>query len=108
VNDTGYVLAVIFGLTAVSVVNRSFFFLSRRELSLSHALHRALRYAPLAALLAVIAPEIAASDAASPLHDPRPWAALASVGYGLWQRNILGTILIGMTVLLGLRLGLGW
>ncbi len=107
-NDTPYVLAVIAGLTAVSVINRSFFFLSRRELRLPDALHRGLRYAPLSALLAVIAPEIAASDVAAPLHDPRPWAALAAVAYGLWQRNILGTILVGMAVLLGLRLGLGW
>lgn len=107
-NDTGYVLLVILGLTAISVINRSFFFLSRRELSLPAALQRGLRYAPLSALLAVIAPEIAASDAAAPLHDPRPWAALAAVGYGLWQRNILGTILVGMAVLLGLKLGLGW
>jgi branched-subunit amino acid transport protein len=108
VNKTPYVLAVIAGLTAVSVINRSFFFLSRRELRLPLALHRGLRYAPLAALLAVIAPEIAASDVSAPLRDPRPWAALAAVVYGLWQRNILGTILVGMAVLLGLRLGLSW
>jgi hypothetical protein len=48
VNDTGYVLAVILGLTSVSVINRSFFFLSQRELRLPHALQRGLRYAPLA------------------------------------------------------------
>jgi branched-subunit amino acid transport protein len=105
VNDTPYVLAVIFGLTAVSVINRSFFFLSRRELVLSDALKRGLRYAPLAALLAVIAPEVAATDSAQPWRDPRPWAALAAVGYGLWKRNILGTILVGMSVLLALKLG---
>jgi branched-subunit amino acid transport protein len=108
VNDSLYVLYVIFGLTAVSVINRSFFFLSRRELHLPDALKRGLRYAPLAALLAVIAPEIAASNSAAPLHDARPWAALAAVSYGLWKRNILGTILIGMAVLLGLKIGLGW
>jgi branched-subunit amino acid transport protein len=107
VNDTPFVLAVIFGLTAVSAINRSFFFLSRRELRLPDALMRGLRYAPLAALLAVIAPEIAASDTAQPWRDPRPWAALAAVAYGLWRRNILGTILVGMSVLLTLKLGFG-
>jgi branched-subunit amino acid transport protein len=105
VNDAWYVLAVIFGLTAVSVINRSFFFLSRRELALPDALKRGLRYAPLAALLAVISPEIAASNVAEPWRDPRPWAALAAVSYGLWQRTILGTILVGMAVLLTLKLG---
>jgi branched-subunit amino acid transport protein len=105
VNDAPYVVAVIFGLTAVSVINRSFFFLSRRELRLPDALARGLRYAPLAALLAVIAPEIAASDTAVPWRDPRRWAALAAVAYGLWQRNILGTILVGMGVLLALKFG---
>ncbi len=104
-NDTPYVLAVILGLTAVSVINRSFFFLSRRELHMSDALKRGLRYAPLAALLAVITPEIAATDAAQPWRDPRPWAALAAVSYGLWKRNILGTILVGMAVMLTLKLG---
>jgi len=107
-NEPGYVLCVIFGLTAVSVINRSFFFLSRRELPLPELLKRGLRYAPLAALLAVIAPEIAASDAPEPLHDARPWAALAAVSYGLWKRNILGTIVLGMAVLLTLKLGFGW
>jgi branched-subunit amino acid transport protein len=106
VNDTPYVFAVILGLTAVSVINRSFFFLSQRELRLPDALTRGLRYAPLAALLAVIAPEIAASDTTAPWRDPRPWAALAAVAYGLWQRNILGTILVGMGVLLALKFGL--
>lgn len=107
-SQTAYTLCVIFGLTAVSVINRSFFFLSRRELPLPDALKRGLRYAPLAALLAVIAPEVAASDSAQPLHDARPWAALLAVSYGLWQRSILGTILVGMAALLTLKLGLGW
>src|SRR5687768_14743849 len=109
-SDLPYVLAVIVALTVVSVVNRSFFFLSRRELVLPEPLQRGLRYAPLAALVAVIAPEIVLVDGAllNTPYDARLYAALLAAGYALWRRDMLGTIGLGMAVLLGLRLGLGW
>jgi len=108
VSDTLYVLSVVAGLSLVSVVNRSFFFIPRRELPLPGALKRGLRYAPLAALMGVIAPELIALDSALPWRDGRPWAALAAAGYGLVRRGIFGTILLGMSVLWALKFGLGW
>ena len=55
------VIAII-GLTAITVVTRGFFLLSEREWPLPAWANRGLRYAPLAALAAVIAPEVLLMD----------------------------------------------
>lgn len=109
-NDTLYVLAVTLGIAVISVVNRSFFFLSRREFPLPAALQRGLRYAPLAALIAVIAPEIVMTGGQLTTGtDPRLYAAAAAAAYCIWRKKgMLGTIIVGMAVLIGLRVGLGW
>ena len=107
----GEFLLTIAGLTAITVVTRSFFFLSERELVLPDWVKRGLRYAPLAALAAVVVPEILMSHGrlvAEPWFDARVHAAAAATAYYFWRRGILGTILTGMAVLLALRLGLGW
>jgi branched-subunit amino acid transport protein len=109
-SDPFYVLLVTFGLTTVSIVNRSFFFLFERAVPMPDALKRGLRHAPLAALLAVIAPEIALTHGELVFNprDPRLYAALGAAGYALWKRGILGTIVVGMLIFWGLRFGLGW
>lgn len=98
------------GLTAITVLTRSFFFLSPRELPLPAWAERALRQAPLAALAAVVLPEVLLVQGqlpAAPWQDARTWAALAATAWFLHRRDLLGTIAVGMAVLLGLRLGLG-
>lgn len=109
-NDPWYVLAVIAGLTAVSALNRSFFFLFSREVPMPDALKRGLRHAPIAALMAVVAPEIVLTDGQviDSLRDARIYGALAAALYALLRRDMLGTIASGMAVFLGLKLGLGW
>jgi branched-subunit amino acid transport protein len=104
-------LLTIAGLTVITVVTRSFFFLSDRELVLPDWVKRGLRYAPLAALAAVVVPEIVMSQGhlvAEPWRDARFYAAASGAAYYFWRRGILGTIVVGMAVLLPLRLGLGW
>jgi branched-subunit amino acid transport protein len=103
-------VVAIVGLTVLTVVSRGFFFLSRREIPLPEGLRQALRYAPLAALAAVVAPEIVMTQGRliDTLFDARIFAAVASAAYYFWRRGILGTIVVGMAVLLPLRLGLGW
>ena len=104
-------LLAIAGLTVVTVVTRSFFFLSKREPVLPEWVKRGLRYAPLAALAAVVTPEIVMSQGrlvTEPWFDARFYAAAAASVYFFWRRCILGTIVTGMAVLLPLRLGLGW
>lgn len=108
--DTGYVWMVIVGLTLVSIINRSFFFISRREVPLPKLLQRGLRYAPLAALAAVIAPEVVMvhGHLIDTWRHPPLWGAVAACGYFVWRRGLLGTIVAGTAACLALRLGLGW
>jgi branched-subunit amino acid transport protein len=103
-------LIAIAGLTVLTILTRGFFFLTERELPMPAWLLQGLRYAPLAALVAVIAPDIVMTQGQliTTWKDARLFAAAAGLAYFAWRRGILGTIVAGMAVLLPLRLGLGW
>ena len=114
-NETDlWTLVTIAGLTAVTVLARSFFFLSSRNWALPHWAQRGLQYAPIAALAAVIVPEIvmAQGELVDTWRDARLFAAAAGAAYFYWSRGagqaVLGTIVAGMAVYLPLHLGLGW
>ena len=100
----------VLGLTAITVVTRGFFFLTEREIPIPEWLRQGLRYAPLAALAAVVVPEVVMTQGhlITTWRDARLFAAATGAAYFWWRRGILGTILSGMAVLLPLRLGLGW
>jgi branched-subunit amino acid transport protein len=102
--------ATIVGLAAITLVTRSFFLLSERELVLPGWVRRGLRYAPLAALAAVLVPEIVMTHGhlIDTWKDARLYAVAASTAYFFWRRGMLGTILSGMAVLVPLKLVLGW
>ena len=108
-NGVDTVLTIL-GLTVITVVTRSFFMLSDKELVLPAWVQRGLRYAPLAALAAVIVPEVVMSQGhlIDTWKDARIYAVAASTAYFFWRRGILGTILTGMAVLVPLKLCLGW
>ena len=103
-------IVAIVGLAVITVLTRGFFFLSEREIPIPHWLRQGLRYAPLAALAAVVVPEVVMTGGQliGTWQDARLYAAAAGAGYFWWRRGILGTILVGMAVLLPLKLGLGW
>lgn len=109
-----WTLGVIVGLAIVTVVTRSFFFISSRDWQLPHWAQRGLQYAPIAALSAVIAPEIvmAQGHLITTWQDARIFGAAAGAAFYFWRRGagqaVLGTILVGMAVYLPLHLGLGW
>lgn len=105
-----WTLGVILGLAGVTLLTRCFFFIFDRPWSLPEWAHRGLHYAPVAALAAVIAPEIVMTQGhlISTLHDARLYAAVAGAAYYFWRRGVLGTMLAGMAVYLPLHLGLGW
>ena len=98
------------GLSVISVLTRGFFLLSDRPWPLPAWAQEALRVAPLAALVAVIAPEIFMTQGVliSDWRDARWPAAVVATVYYFWRRDILGTIVTGMAVLLPLKLLLGW
>jgi branched-subunit amino acid transport protein len=115
VKDTDlWTLAVIVGLAAVTVITRSFFFISSKPWSLPQWAQRGLQYAPIAALAGVIVPEIVMSHGAlvQTWQDARLYAVAAGAGWYFWRRKsswaLLGTIVVGMAVYLPLRLVLGW
>jgi branched-subunit amino acid transport protein len=100
----------IFGLAVITVVSRSFFMIPERELPLPDWLKRGLKYAPLAALTAVIAPEILMTqgELIGTFMDARIPAVLCATAYYFWRRGILGTIVVGMVVYLPLHIGWNW
>lgn len=103
-------VVTILGLAVVTVLARGFFVISRRELPMPGWLERGLRYAPLAALSALVVPEIVMTQGhlIDTWRDARLFAAAAAIGWFAWRRGMLGVIVVGMAVFLALRLGLGW
>ncbi len=100
----------IVGLAATTVLTRGFFIIPDRDLPLPGWLRQGLRYAPLAALAAVIVPEVVTNNGTliTTWKDARLYAAAVGAAYFFWRRGILGTILTGTATMLALRLGLGW
>ncbi len=105
-----WTLAVIVGLACVTVVSRSFFFISSSPWKLPGWAERGLQYAPIAALAAVVFPEVLTVQGhlVPTWLDARIYGALAGVAVFWWKRNTLLTILVGMAVYLPLHIGLGW
>jgi len=98
------------GLAVITLITRAFFMIPEREIPLPTWLKRGLKYAPLAALAAVIAPEIVMSNGhlIGTLVDARLPALAVAVVYFFYKRSILGTIALGMAIYLPLHIGLGW
>jgi branched-subunit amino acid transport protein len=105
-----YWCVAIAGLVLVSMLTRSFFFLRQSSMEMPAWVEKGLRYAPLAALAAVVAPEVVLTQGAwtGEWQDARVWSALLAAGYAAWRHDMMGTILLGMGVFLLLKLGLGW
>ena len=94
----------------MTALSRNFFLWSRRDLRLPDALQRALQVAPLAAIVAVLAPEIFMSHGAliDTWRDARFPAALAATAFYAWRPGVLGPLLAGLAVYMPLHIGLGW
>ena len=101
-------------MACVTVITRSFFFISDAPWSLPSWAQRGMQYAPIAALAAVVLPEIVMTQGVfiHSLADARIYGALAGAAYFFWRRGsgqaVLGTIVAGMAIYLPLHLGLHW
>lgn len=105
-----WTLAIILGLACVTVLTRCFFFILDKPWTLPAWAHRALHYAPVAALSGVVIPEVVMTNGhlVSTWQDARLFAALAGALLYFWRHSVLITLLGGMAVYLPLHLGLGW
>jgi branched-subunit amino acid transport protein len=98
------------GMAAIALLCRAFFLLPEGELPMPRWLREGLRYAPTAALAAVVAPELVMTQGhqIDTWRDPRIFGALAGLAFYAWRHTLFGTIACGTGVMLGLRFGLGW
>jgi len=98
------------GMAAIALLCRAFFLLPDQELPMPRWLREGLRYAPTAALAAVVAPELVLTQGhlIDTWRDPRIFGALAGLLFYAWRSSLFGTIVCGTGVMLALRFGLGW
>ena len=106
----GWTLVTIIGMALVTVITRSFFFFSSKPWALPAWVERGLHYAPIAALAAVIVPEMVMTQGQliNTFKDARLYAVAAGLAWFYWRRGMFGTIVAGMMVYLPLHIGFGW
>lgn len=94
------------GMAVVTIVTRSLFLMAGERVSVPDRLQRALRYAPAAALAAIILPDLLTWQGhftVSP-GNFKLVAGIAATVFFLLTRSMIGMILAGMAVYTGLRL----
>ena len=108
--DPGYGALAIAGLGVVSLVTRGCFLYPKRAVRIPEWLQRGLKVAPLAALTAVVVPEIVMShgELIATWRDARLPAVAVGTLYYVWRAGVLGPMVAGLAVFLPLRLAFGW
>ncbi len=93
------------GMAAVTIVTRALFLMAGERVTLPDRIQRALRYAPAAALAAIILPDFLTFEGhftISPAND-RMMAGIAATLFYLATRRMVGMIAVGMAVYTVLR-----
>jgi len=97
---------VIFGMTVVTVLTRSLFLAMGNRMTLPTRLQHALRFAPAAALIAIVLPDLLWNhghfDAS--WTNPRLMAGIVATVFYVVTRRMLGMVVVGMAVFTVLRL----
>lgn len=99
--------AVIVVLALATAITRSGFWLVGHKVSIPPRIQDMLRYAPACALAAIIGPDLlldSAGNAHLELGNPKLLVGIAALGFYLWRRNMLQTIVFGMLAFTLLRL----
>ena len=98
-SDT-YTWLVIFWLTVATIVTRSSFFLLGNAVKFPPRVQHALRYAPAAALAAIVVPDMLLSGGAVTisLANPKLLAGIGAIVFFWATRHLLGTIVVGMAL----------
>jgi branched-subunit amino acid transport protein len=98
---------VIAVLGVATACTRSAFWLIGHRVTIPPRVQEMLRYAPACALAAIVAPDVMLGQHGELQLDPwnpKLLAAIAALGYYLWRRNMLQTIVFGMIAFTLLRL----
>ena len=100
----GWVLVI--GMAGLAFLTRAIFILPGSHLRLPPTAERVLRYAPAAALMAIIVPDLAMSNGvlAISIDNARLIGGLAAFAIAVATRSILLTIIGGMLALTLVRL----
>ena len=101
-----YLLLVLVGLVVATFLTRATLLLVGERFKPSPRVESALRFAPICALAALIAPEIVVADGTVDLafSNPRLVAALVATAFFLWKRSMVGCIVVGMLVIAAFRI----
>ncbi|HEY8101368.1 MAG TPA: AzlD domain-containing protein [Burkholderiaceae bacterium] len=93
-------------ITIATIITRSSFFLLGDRVKLPPRIQHALRYAPAAALAAIVAPDLLTSSGVLALTwtNPKLLAGIGAAMFFLATRHLLGTIVAGMGLYTILRL----
>lgn len=100
--DASLWLTFILIALATTLPRASFIVLGNR-VALPSVLQRALRYAPAAALAAIVVPDVLVVGGTVEVFNPKLAGAIAAVAAALLWRNPWLPFIAGMAVLLGLR-----
>jgi branched-subunit amino acid transport protein len=93
-------------MTLATVITRSSLFLFGGLVKLPPRVQHALRYAPAAALAAIVVPDLVLTDGAVNLSllNPRLLAGIGATVFFIATKRLLGTIVLGMALFTVLRL----
>ena len=96
----------LIGMGIVTILTRAFFLIGGERIVLPSRVQRALRYAPAAALSAIILPDLlmGQNHVDFSLHNHKLMAGIAAALFFLYKRNMPGMIAVGMLVYTALRL----
>ena len=95
----------IFGMLVVTVLTRALFLIGGERTVLPERVQRALRCAPAAALIAVVLPDVlvTSSGVSFGFSNHALYGTLAGLGWFLWRRSMLETIVVGMLAFTAMR-----
>lgn len=104
--STANVWLTIFLLLLATVLTRCSFFVLGHAVKLPPKVQHALRYAPAAALAAIVAPDLLMMESTVNLTwtNPKLMAGLGAILFFMATRHLLGTIVAGMAFYTLLRI----
>ncbi|GIZ53197.1 AzlD domain-containing protein [Noviherbaspirillum aridicola] len=93
-------------LTLATIITRGTFYLLGHAVRLPPRVQHALRYAPAAALAAIVVPDLVLADGALHLSvfNPKLMAGIGATVFFLVTRHLLYTIIVGMALFTIFRL----